>query len=235
MTDASSLISDLQAHWSTLHDLDRAQAVKSIHHLGVSLYRLALLLNCSPSLLSQLLQAAQAPIEDCLLSRLGVLSTAALVRRAKAVGTRPTPRSHEEAAYEMERTAREDSQAILLWLADERVAVADLVQVIEKARTIVSMAERVGRIGQDSLDGFLFTNENVRFFWPAELELGNAHVLSGHALRLAAWAFLGISDAQVRRRAFELALDLLAGDSVAMRGMVRNMSEPPQQYRQRTG
>jgi len=58
MTDTSFAIADLQSRWHTLNDLDRAQAIKVIHQSGVSLRNLASRLNCSPSLLTHLLQAA---------------------------------------------------------------------------------------------------------------------------------------------------------------------------------
>ncbi len=63
------------------------------------------MLNCSPSLLTHLLQAGQAPLEDRALARQGVLSTRALVRRAKAVGIRRTALHREEIAYEREQLA----------------------------------------------------------------------------------------------------------------------------------
>src|ERR1035441_1475654 len=37
MTIAPPLVADLQSRWCSLHDLDRAQAIKSIHQSGVSL------------------------------------------------------------------------------------------------------------------------------------------------------------------------------------------------------
>jgi hypothetical protein len=36
LTDTSFAIADLQSHWYTLDDLDRAQAIKLIHLSGVS-------------------------------------------------------------------------------------------------------------------------------------------------------------------------------------------------------
>jgi hypothetical protein len=88
MTDTGSAIADLQSHWHALCDLDRARAVQSIHQDGMSLRALAPQLNCSPSLLSHLLWAAQAPTEDRELARCGEMSTRELARRA---GTMPLP------------------------------------------------------------------------------------------------------------------------------------------------
>jgi lambda repressor-like predicted transcriptional regulator len=125
MNVASSLIADLQTSWYSLHDLDRAQELKSIHQSGVSLRVLSSALNCSPSLLSHLLQAGQAPPEDCLLARQGLLSTRALVRRARTVGARRTALHREEIAYERELAALRFSQAIGRWLDEKGVESAD--------------------------------------------------------------------------------------------------------------
>jgi lambda repressor-like predicted transcriptional regulator len=130
MNVASSLIADLQTSWYSLHDLDRAQELKSIHQSGVSLRVLSSALNCSPSLLSHLLQAGQAPPEDCLLARQGLLSTRALVRRARTVGARRTALHREEIAYERELAALRFSQAIGRWLDENGVENVDRESVI---------------------------------------------------------------------------------------------------------
>lgn len=74
MADTSLALADLWSRWHTLDDLDRAQAIKSNHQSGVSLRKLASFLNCSPSLLTHLLQVGQAPLEDRVLARRGELS-----------------------------------------------------------------------------------------------------------------------------------------------------------------
>jgi lambda repressor-like predicted transcriptional regulator len=105
MADTNFAITDLQSRWHTLNDLDRAQAIKPIHQSGMSLRNLASRLNCSPSLLTHLMQAAQAPIEDQVLAGQGALSTRALWRAAKAVGTWRIALHPEEIAFERERAA----------------------------------------------------------------------------------------------------------------------------------
>jgi len=129
----------------------RSFALKVIHQLGVSLRELAPLLNCSPSLLSHLLQAGQASIEDCVFARLGALSTRAPVRSAKMAGTHCTARGYEEIAYELERTAIWDSQAILRWLDYENVAGSEQEQVNDQARIFVSILERASQFQRISM------------------------------------------------------------------------------------
>src|ERR1035438_878283 len=138
MTVAPPLVADLQSRWYSLHDLDRAQAVKSIHQSGVSLRALSASLNCSPSLLTHLLQAGQAPLEDRLLAHQGLLSTRGLVRRARTVGTRRTALHREEIAFERELEALQFSQAIGRWLDEEGVASGDRERVVEQAAVLSS-------------------------------------------------------------------------------------------------
>jgi hypothetical protein len=62
ITDTASAV--LQKKLATLRDPDRAKAVLAIHPAGASLRELAKALNGSPSLLSTLIPAAQAPLLD---------------------------------------------------------------------------------------------------------------------------------------------------------------------------
>jgi hypothetical protein len=71
MTDRSATVADLRSRWHTLCDLDRARAAQSIHQAGESLAELAPQLNCFRSLLSYLIRAALAPVEDREFARLG--------------------------------------------------------------------------------------------------------------------------------------------------------------------
>src|ERR1035438_4893064 len=148
MTDTTLAIADLRTRWFTLVDLDRAQEIELIRRLGVSLCELAAVLNCSPSLLAHLLQAAQASIEDRELARQGVLSTRALVQRAKAHGARSTAMNHEEIAFARERTALQESKSILNWIEEQQVTSADQGRLIENARLHLSYLERAGLFHQ---------------------------------------------------------------------------------------
>jgi lambda repressor-like predicted transcriptional regulator len=203
MTLAPPLVADLQSSWCSLHDLDRAQLLKSIHQSGVSLRALSSALNCSPSLLTHLLQASQAPPEDCLLARQGLLSTRALVRRARTVGARRTALHREEIAYERELAALRFSQAIGRWLDEKGVESTDRESVIDQAVVLSSQGRGQGELPlknmatSPKLDG--------RSSWPAQPDRDDADPVAQHARRLALWAFHGISDAKVRDRAFELA------------------------------
>ena len=87
MTHPSQAIANLQAKWHILKDLDRAEAVLTIHKSGVSLRGLAKFLNCSHSLLRHLLRAFEASPEDLALARSGQITTHELARRSTATRT----------------------------------------------------------------------------------------------------------------------------------------------------
>ena len=154
MTDTRSAVLDLRSRWHSLCDLDRARAVQSIHQDGMSLRALGPQLNCSPSLLSHLLRAAQAPVEDRERARCGEISTRELVRRAGTSRTRSTSTQHEAIAFESERAAVQASQAITRWLDEERVSSSDRKYLIEKACFLLLKADKsaVGSLGDDLPD-----------------------------------------------------------------------------------
>jgi DNA-binding transcriptional MerR regulator len=205
MTDTSFAVADLQSRWYTLNDLDRAQAVKSIHQSGVSLRKLASFLNCSPSLLAHLLQAGQAPLEDRVLARRGELSTRALVRRAKATGTHRTALHREAIAFENEQTAIQDGRSILNWLAEHGVADADREQIIKRARLYLSLVEGTEPFSPAAMSACKLADKTVHMRRTAQSDRAEIGVFAGFARQLAQWALAGISDLQVRQRAFELA------------------------------
>jgi DNA-binding transcriptional MerR regulator len=207
MTNASFAIADLQSRWNTLDDLDRAQAIKSIRQSGVSLRKLASFLNCSPSLLTHLLQAGQAPIEDQVLARQGELSTRALVRRARAKGIRRTALHREAIVFEKERAAIQGSRSILNWLDENCVADVDREQVIEKTRLFLSVVEGAGQLPPAAKPAGMPADKTVRMRRPAQLDRSELGIFAGYARQLALWVSAGIADIQVRQRALELAGD----------------------------
>jgi DNA-binding transcriptional MerR regulator len=211
MADTSFAIADLRSRWYTLNDLDRAQAIKVIHQSGVSLRKLAPFLNCSPSLLSHLLQAGQAPLEDRVLARRGELSTRALVRSAKATGVRCTTLHREAIAFERESEARRHSQAIERWFGEQGVADADRGQVIERACLHLSPPEWTERLPLVAIPAGMSADNSVRTCLPTQPDPTEVGFAAGIAWQLAHWVAAGISDHQLRQRALELAGDALTG------------------------
>ncbi len=205
MEDTSTAIANLRSRWCNLHDLDRAQAIKVIHQSGVSLRKLASFLNCSPSLLTHLLQAGQAPLEDRVLARRGELSTRALVRRARASGTRRTALHREAIAFERESEARRHSQAIKSWLGEQGIADADRRKVIERACLYLSTPEWTERLPLVAIPAGMSADKPVRTCLPAQSDPTEVSFAAGIAWQLAHWVVAGISDHRARQRTLELA------------------------------
>ena len=200
MTEISPAIAELRSRWTNLCDLDRAQAILCIQQEGMSLRRLAPHLKCSPSLLSYLLRAAQAPAEDRERARLGEISTRALGRIAKTAGTRGTVRSNEAIAFERERAAFQASKTVLSWFEDEEVAEADQSEIIELAR--VQLIEAQGweeAFIQNRLDDLVGES------WNGQIGPGTNRPAAWFVLRLALWTLRRIPEDWVRNRALEIS------------------------------
>jgi hypothetical protein len=180
MTDSSQVIAQLQSQWRGLQDLDRAQAIKAIQRLGVRLRDLAAKLNCSSSLLSYLLRASEAPLEDLAAARRGELSTRALVQRSRESARNRDPFNREAVAFEVARDIREGSQLILKWLEDQDVPNNIRCQVLEVAgRRELSIFDRP----KSSLVAYLVEE-------------------------LTRWSFHVIPDQSIHREAFQFALEM---------------------------
>ena len=200
MTEISSAVGELQTRWPNICDLDRAQAILSIQQEGMSLRELARHLKCSPSLLSYLLRASQAPAEDRERARRGEISTRALARIAGIVGTRGTVRQPEAIAFERERAAFQASKAVLTWFEDEEVAEADQSQIIKQARLHLIEAQGWKKAFlQNRLDDVVCESRN------AQIGARRNRPAAWFELRLALWAVRSISDDWVRNRALEIA------------------------------
>ena len=171
----------------------------------MSLRALGPQLNCSPSLLSCLLRAAQAPAKDRERARCGEISTRELARRAGTSQTRSTSTPYEAIAFECERAAVRASQAITRWLDEERVSSTDRKHVIGKACLLLLKADKsaVGSLVGDLPDIPLV--EVIRLFRPAHLEADGDRPVASLAEWLALWILHGVLDDRVRSRALELA------------------------------
>lgn len=205
MIDTNLAVTGLRSTWHALPDLDRSQAVKSALQSGTSLRALAAVLNCSPALLTHLLQAGQAPPEDCVLARQRILSTRELVRRAKLVGTYLTALHGEEFAFERERAAFRGCKSILNWFAERRIANDSQSMVIEKALQLMSPADRVGLVTPVPAKTAGPSDEPARPCLPSQSEPADADFVAGIAGRLVRWVVQGILDPRVRQRALQLA------------------------------
>jgi hypothetical protein len=203
--DIGAGVAELQCRWHSLCDLDRARAVQYIHQAGMSLHELAPQLNCSPSLLSYLLRALQAPAKDRELARLGNITTRELVRRAGSAGTCPSSIQREAIAFGTECAAVRAGHAIKEWFDEQRIPSADREQIINKASLLyVSLnTANLGSLGASLPD--IPLPEIIRIFRPADPRTDDDRSISLFAQWLSDWTHHGVLDDEVRVRAVELA------------------------------
>jgi len=205
MNDVLSDVADLRDRWHILHDLDRAQAVKVIHQSGISLRKLAVELNCSRSLLSRLLLAANASPEDLELARHVPMSTRELARKGKAEGISGFARHPEGIAFDLERAAVQGSRTILSWLDEDGISVHDQGPILVQIRihlvndSRLSQEEIKAALARALLDTITSLPRSARIDPDRTQSPGET------ALRLALWILQRIPDARVRARSLELA------------------------------
>lgn len=205
MTDTERTIADLQSRWFMLHDLDRAQAIKSIHESGMRLKELAPLLNCSPSLLSHLLRAGRAPVGARILARRGTPSTRALARFVFEPGMRCSSRHREAIAFEKELAAHEGSQSILTWLGHQDVLDSEHVHVLKEAGVLIAQIERIRVPSREVFSVEYSFEEIVNDSRPTEPLEDAVRIVGWFANWLARWSLRWIQDSWVRLRAIDLA------------------------------
>ncbi len=195
-----SALADLRTRWFGLHDLDRARAVDAIHRTGISLKEIAAALHCSRSLLSHLVRAADAPVADRAEARWGKLSTRALVRRARAAGTRQRSRHREALAFEREQAAFEAARRISEWLAQQGLTAVDSNEVIRMA-----LAMPVTTQWKDPALADVPLKEILDLGKPPLPETKGPRGNGWYARWLHGWTSIWLSDPRTRVRALEVA------------------------------
>lgn len=197
-------ITDLHIQWHILLDLDRAEAVSTIHQAGVSLRSLAKALNCSDGLLRHLLHALQASPEDLALARLGNISTWELARRSvanrKGLGLTPP----EASASEIEESSIRWHNTVRNWFREQSLSDPYALQVAKEAHCLLLNAEQAGRLPRGRVPSCLPTNEIIRRWHPADQMPRNADFVSWFGRWLAIWSYNAIPDSCVRKRVFQL-------------------------------
>jgi AraC-like DNA-binding protein len=119
-------VSELRAQWNSLHELDRAEAVKKIHETGVSIRSIARQVGfCSESYLRMILDAAKADSSDCALARRGEINMRELARRAVALHTDPKLRA---------RQCKKWSTAVCRWLQQTGCFWTQQSSILDEAR-----------------------------------------------------------------------------------------------------
>ena len=208
MNTSSSHIADLKAKWHTLNDLDRGRAVSAIQQDGTSIRELAREINCSESLLRHLLIAIQAPAEDRLLARQGKISTNELVRRARAAGIRRTGKELESREFARTQASIRGSKTICDWLIEQKWSGGFGEQILCEAQRDLALAERTDQFPKDAAPADMPVTKIIQRCRPTVPITDAILPLAWFGRWLARWVFYAFTDAGVRYRALELALEV---------------------------
>jgi len=207
VTDTASA-ADLQARWPTFkNDLDRALAIHVFHDAGTSLRELAKTLKCSPSLLRNLNQAAQATPEDQALARQGKISTRELVRRAKAAKARRAAKDREALDQKRMKEAQKGCKEICAWLEEEKLWPAHGENIVDEARRLLAAAEEDGKLPPHKAPPDKSLAEIIQRFRPPAFINDEVGSVGWYADWLVRWAYFSMPDSSIRHKALNLALD----------------------------
>ncbi len=199
-------ISDLQAKWPKLLDVDRALAVHAIHKTGKSFRELARELNCSASLLRHLDQAAQAPIIDLLLARKVNGSTRALVRGAKASRLQRVADAREELEDKRAKEAAAGCSLICEWLEEEGLEKGHGEAIILESRRMLAISERTKKLPKSPAPPDISVAEIIHRSRPPQAVIEESSSAAFYGAWLARWTWYAFLDPNVRDQALHLAL-----------------------------
>ena len=129
-------VKELRARWESLHDLDRAEAVRGIHETGKSIRSIATELGYrSEAHLRTLLKAAKAPLADRILAREGKITMSELAQRSVVKLSDDQLRDKE---------CKKWSISICRWLQEEKFSWAHQDTILEEARRDLMLEEVAG-------------------------------------------------------------------------------------------
>lgn len=194
-------IPQLQSDWINLHDLDRADAVRSIHGSGISIRQIAAQLHKSESTLRHLLIALDAPAQDRALARRGEISTNELVRRSQAAGLRRAARHREEVELERVRQVRKAVDQICTWLSGIPLNKPNCEMIVDEVRRKFHTLAPAPPIRVD-----LTVEQIIERTRPPELKDHSVDILNRFVLWLLRWTYFAFPDPLVRDNALDLAL-----------------------------
>lgn len=201
----------LPSNWSTMTDMDRAEAVKRSLDAGMSGRKVAEALNCSESLIRHLKPLSEALLEEKQLARLGKISTRELRRR---IAERKAEKAHKkEQAGEQARlqAAREGAEHILRWFnEEEKIGYPHAEQIVLEARRKLREAERDGTLPNEKAPAGLPVSAIIR---RCDLAVppctDDVSFIERYANVLVLWTYHVIPDGRVREKALDMALNEL--------------------------
>ena len=205
MNDSFAAIAELRTNWARLHDVDRADAIFSMHQSGVKLRHLARELNCSEALLRHLLNAREASAEDRYFARQNLISTRELARRAGRARRPLQFRSNEAAEFERARAALGISKEICEWLVRERIDAEGRKQIVQQTREFLVRAEQNATLPRNPPPVGTTTADIILACRPPLPIPDGAEAIPWYGRWLSGWLANRASDRQMRDGALRLA------------------------------
>ena len=199
-------VSELQTEWKNLHDLDRAIAVRDLHHSGIPIRRIASQLQKSEASLRRLLKMLNAPAVDRLLFRKEKITGNELVRRAEAAGLRRAARRRESIEQKRKRQTLKAADHISKWLLETQLNGPNCEMIVDEVRREFAMREADKSLPLPPTVS-LPVAEIIRRSRPPELTEDNKiDIVGWFAQWLCRWSFFAFSDEEIRDNALDIAL-----------------------------
>jgi DNA-binding transcriptional MerR regulator len=207
--ETSKEVRKLPSNWSTMTDVDRAEAVKRLLGVGMSGREIAKALKCSESLIRHLKPLSEALPEEKDLARLGKVSTRELRRR---IAERKAEKAHkQEQADEQARleAARQGATHILEWFnKEEKIAYPHAEQIVLEARRKLREAERDGTLPKGKAPAGLPVSEIIRRCNRAlPPSTDDVIFVERYANWLARWTYCVMPDSRIWEKALDIALN----------------------------
>jgi transposase-like protein len=198
-------VDDLRARWGTLHDLDRAEAVKRMSEAGKSIRSLAKELGRSASLLRYLLIAANAPSSDRVQARRGEISTRELVRRSRAAEKLEAEKARLGEERRRAKESKKWSTLICAWLNEQELAWAHQENIIEETKRELMEADLSGTLPNIDVPAGVTVEMIIDRARPSKSGWDQALEMEFYICWLAHWTLYAIPDAIVRDNALSEA------------------------------
>jgi hypothetical protein len=171
------------------------------------LRQLAKELKCSPTLLRNLNQAAQAPQLDLVLARQRKTSTRELVRRSREASTLRANKDREARERECVKAAHEGSTLICDWLEKEGWPGSIGEQIVDEARRLLATAEEDGKLPPHKAPTDMPMPKIIQRSRPPAAIHDDIGSVGSYAAWLARWAYFAMPDSTTRHKALNIALN----------------------------
>lgn len=191
-TDTASLdpeIEQLRHDWNQLSSLERAQLVSILKKSGMSYREIGRVFDCAESSVRYVHKALDAPEADLAAARNNQISTAELVRRAKAAAERGKKDQVEARELDRKRKAKEASRTICEWLEQKHLGGSRGEAIAMEARSMLIANYTTGTLPRVDPQVVHPAADWIERWRPATSIPDDPSYISWYALWLARWSY----------------------------------------------